>query len=524
MGVRDVHWQAVPWCTLIVSLLAFLPSAGVAQIETLLMPGKVIAAHAKLEADCANCHDRSDRNRQASLCAGCHKSIDEDVRTGHGFHGRLIGKERIQCRGCHTEHQGRDADIVRLVPEQFDHSRTDFVLQDSHATLACGSCHVAGKPFRDMPTDCNGCHRNDQPHEGKLGTDCSSCHDSRTWSHVKFDHDNTLFALTGKHTGVACVACHIANRYKGTPRQCDSCHAPDDVHRGARGNDCNKCHTTTRWATQKFDHARETGFALTAAHARTDCATCHTSGRMQDPIPKDCHGCHKAQDAHAGRLGTQCSNCHDNERWSQSTFDHVRDAHFELSGAHAKADCHACHTANVAVQKLSRNCVSCHRGVDVHAGRLGMQCDSCHVPVGWRVDVRFDHDLTDFPLLGQHVAVTCEQCHLKPTYKDTASGCVDCHRAADKHGGSLGPKCDSCHVPNGWNIWQFDHERATGFALSGGHAKLECANCHRRPPTQVKLARECGACHAKDDVHFGEFGRQCQRCHSTISFRQVRIR
>jgi hypothetical protein len=524
MGIRRANKLPPLLLGLLVTVIATSQVARAAQIETLLMPGKVTQAHAKIEGECASCHDRSDRNRQAALCAGCHENIAEDLRTQQGFHGRLIGGERMQCRACHSEHQGRDADIVRFVPEQFDHSRTDFALQDMHAALPCGSCHAADKRFRDAPSGCHDCHRDDEPHAGKLGTDCASCHETSAWSRIRFDHGRTDFPLNGRHDGLACAACHLQNRYEGTPQRCVSCHAPDDPHRGSRGDDCGKCHTTAQWATRKFDHAGETGFALDGAHAQTACTGCHTSGRMQDPIPKDCHGCHKAQDAHAGRFGVECATCHDAIRWRQTHFDHAREAKFELLGAHAELDCHACHSAAVSKQKLARECVACHRGNDVHAGRLGAECESCHVPDGWRVDVAFDHDLTDFPLIGLHVAVPCEQCHLTPAYKDGPSDCYGCHRSADKHEGSLGPKCESCHSPNGWNLWEFDHESVTGFALSGSHSTLQCADCHRQPPSAAKLGRECVSCHANDDVHFGDFGRQCQRCHSTISFRQVRIR
>lgn len=520
MGTRR---HATSLLTLLMMVLAFSSAARSAEIETLLMPGKVSAAHARLEGQCANCHDRSDRGRQAQLCAGCHEQVREDLRSGKGFHGRLIGGERLQCRACHSEHQGRDADIVKFVPEQFDHERSDFPLHDAHALLDCGSCHAAGKGYREAPSTCFECHRTEEPHQGRLGKECASCHDAVTWAHVEFDHDKTDFALSGKHADTACVACHFGNRYDGTPRQCVSCHAPDDSHRGARGADCGKCHTAARWDTQRFDHARETGYALLGAHARTDCTSCHSSGRMQDPVPKDCHGCHRSQDSHAGRLGVACEKCHTSERWQESTFDHST-TRFALQGKHTSVDCHACHTANVATQKLASDCNSCHQASDVHAGRLGRQCETCHSVEGWRADVRFDHDFTGFPLVGQHVVVPCEQCHLTPAYKDAAADCFGCHQAADKHQGSLGRQCDSCHSPNGWNIWEFDHARATGFALAGTHSKLQCADCHREPPTEVKLGRDCASCHAKDDVHSGEFGRQCQRCHSTTSFRQVRIR
>ena len=81
-----------------------------------------------------------------------------------------------------------------------------------------------------------------------------------------------------------------------------SCHAPDDAHRGERGPKCADCHTTAEWATAKFDHAKETGFTLEGIHARLDCADCHRTGRVEDPLPKDCNGCHRGEDAHATRF------------------------------------------------------------------------------------------------------------------------------------------------------------------------------------------------------------------------------
>jgi hypothetical protein len=497
--------------------------ASAASIETLLMPGKVSNAHAKLESTCSNCHDRTNKVSQTALCLDCHKDVAGDMQKRAGFHGRLPNATTLQCQGCHTEHQGRDADIVKFVTEQFDHQHTDFPLRDAHTTVACAGCHKNGKKYREAEKTCVACHKNDEPHQGQLGTDCAACHGSITWLNAKFDHSKTKFALSNKHAEVACVGCHAGNRYKDTPTQCVSCHAPDDVHQNSRGNDCAQCHSTISWTTAKFDHAKETGFALNGAHARTDCVSCHTTGRMEDKIPKDCYGCHKAQDSHAGRMGQKCEQCHGSTDWKTVRFDHVRDAKFALTGPHAKLSCDTCHTANVATQKLGTTCISCHRAQDAHAGQLGNQCDQCHVADTWRGEVRFDHDLSDFPLVGLHVTVPCEQCHLTQQFKDAKPDCVSCHQSDDVHKGGLGKQCATCHNSNGWNIWTFDHNKSTRFALTGAHAKLECAGCHRRPASEVKLSTDCGSCHVRDDVHFGQFGRQCQRCHTTISFKQVRM-
>ena len=507
----------------LVLLMMLGATAHSADLETLLMPGKLAAAHAKLEGECSNCHDRADRSRQAKLCAACHKPVLEDLRAHTGYHGRLRNADGLQCRGCHQEHQGRGADIVKFVAEQFDHTKADFVLQGAHAVAACDACHAAGKPYREAPSNCSACHRKDDAHGGNLGQDCAACHDAASWLATTFDHDRTRFALRDKHREVKCAACHPANRYKNAPMQCVSCHAPDDMHRGSRGTSCADCHTTAGWKTSKFDHAREAGFALEGAHALAACTSCHRSGKFDDKLPRDCYSCHKADDAHAGRLGTQCEQCHASQQWKPARFDHKRDTKYALEGAHQNLDCHVCHTASLKEQKLATDCNSCHRAQDVHRGQLGLQCDQCHVPQGWRTDLHFDHDLTDFPLVGLHTVVPCESCHITRAYKDAKGDCLSCHKAQDKHKGSMGTACATCHSPNGWGIWDFDHAQATQFPLTGAHGKLACGDCHRKPPSEVKLPTDCYACHSNDDPHLGQFGRQCQRCHSTISFHKVRI-
>jgi Class III cytochrome C family len=152
--------------------------ASAASIETLLMPGKVTNAHAKLESTCSNCHDRTNKVSQTALCLDCHKDVAGDMQKRAGFHGRLPNVSTLQCQGCHTEHQGRDADIVKFVTEQFDHQHTDFPLRDAHATLTCGGCHQAGKKYREAPTTCVACHKKDEPHQGQLGNDMPR---SRVW-------------------------------------------------------------------------------------------------------------------------------------------------------------------------------------------------------------------------------------------------------------------------------------------------------------------------------------------------------
>ena len=517
---RD-KWSGA-WCLLILGLTTS-NRAPAATVETLLMPGKVTHAHVKQEEKCGECHDRTNARTQSSLCLDCHKDIAADLREHERFHGRMPNAGLGECRACHTEHKGRQADIVRLSRTQFDHTLTQFALEGAHAPLDCESCHRKGEPWRKAPVSCAACHKSDDVHRGQFTQSCGECHGSLTWTGGKFDHSKTDFKLTGAHEAVTCDACHVGGRYKETPKSCNGCHATDDEHRGARGEDCAKCHVTKEWKTAKYDHLKETGYELVGSHDRINCVACHRSGNYKEKIPKDCNGCHRADDVHAGRFGVKCGDCHDNERWRVDSYDHAKRHAFALVGAHAKIDCYACHTANVAAQKLAKDCAGCHRGEDPHGGKLHGGCDACHGQQTWRADLVFDHDLTKYPLLGLHRILDCAQCHATLAFGGAPTACVDCHARDDVHKGGLGKKCASCHSPNGWRLWVFDHAKETHFALLGAHAKLECADCHHAPPGSAKTSAQCASCHHKDDRHLGEYGAQCNRCHTLDSWKGARI-
>ena len=68
----------------------------------------------------------------------------------------------------------------------------------------------------------------------------------------------------------------------------------------------------------------------------------------------------------------------------------------------------------------------------------------------------------------------------------------------------------------------FDH-LTTGFELTGAHRLQACESCHV-DAVFAGTPRVCAACHAQDDVHHGQFGRQCQRCHGTTTFKGARMR
>lgn len=500
--------------------------AQLSSLERLVMPGPVSAHHADTETMCTACHARFSREQQQDLCLACHTEITADIKDRAGFHGSAQTAGSA-CSDCHTEHEGRTADILGLDRGRFDHDVARFSLLGKHAELTCESCHTEDQPsFHAAETECHACHVEDDRHHGNLGTACADCHSETGWRDVRFDHQGvTGYGLTGKHAELTCAGCHVDEHYEGTPNTCSGCHAADDAHSGRNGPQCESCHTTRNWQETSFDHFTRTGFALAGGHAGLMCESCHEGNTLARQTPTQCVACHRDDDVHEGVNGAQCHDCHRVTDWSDITFDHARDADFPLNGSHALLSCASCHVQPVEAARPATQCIGCHAEDDPHAGQLGQSCASCHGEVAWKQQVRFDHDLTRFPLLGRHEQAVCQDCHATPAYHDAANQCVDCHRADDAHERTLGTDCGLCHNPNGWRLTTFDHDRQTAFALTGAHHGLDCSGCHREPAVDgvVRPSSTCGSCHRRDDVHDGEFGGDCAQCHTTTSFRDVGV-
>lgn len=497
----------------LICLLAAWPATA-ATLESLVMPGPVIEGHADIEDDCRACHDPFDAAKQRGLCLECHEPVAADIAVGHGFHGRHPDAGSVPCKSCHTEHQGRAADITGLQPDLFDHDATDFPLTGAHAELICSSCHETGARHADAPGSCSACHEAKDPHRGQLGADCGTCHSPAGWDQTEFDHATTAFPLTGGHAQLQCASCHADARFETAGTQCIDCHRLDDTHAGNRGSACESCHTTETWHAE-FDHAAATGFALQGAHQSLECNNCHVSEPEYEGLAADCGSCHSGDDAHLGRNGTACGDCHGQNSWKAS-FDHRAETGYELAGAHRTLTCTACHKGSLS-DPLPTDCVGCHDAENPHGESLAA-CTDCHVQADWTDTRRFQHDSTDFALVGMHRATSCEQCHATLAFAPLTGECTECHAAEDVHANAFGPACENCHNPVGWDYWSFDHGRQTDFTLTGAHEELACDACHRTDAAAAQLATACVSCHRTDDVHEGNFGPQCDTCHDTGSF------
>ena len=458
-------------------------------------------------------------------------------------------------------------------------SSVHAALPELRGAAGCAGCHGVGalgdaEATAAMQAACVTCHAEigaqlelQRGFHGTLegGGDCARCHgehlgrsfepyspqvfvSSGFESRAAYDHRGLDFGLTGAHARLDCVACH--------------------AHADATGDAL-----ATLFAQMDTRPAADTGPAQDYGKPRS------ASGRFLG-LSQACTACH--EDAHQGRLGPTCADCHGQERPFPEAANFAHTAAFPLAGAHAGHACTACHVAGSehaieaygasTTRPEERTCVDCHaspHGV-AFVSASGSTCATCHAaePKGFtRADVersRAAHGATGFALEDAHADVACELCH-DPALAfaarhpgRAADACAACH--ADPHGGQFGAVaatpalCTRCHTTASFTEHKFDAaaHTAAGFALDGAHAAAACAACHApehagAPPRYRGTPRACASCH--EDVHRGAFDRPgvgalgapaalvdhtaraggaatgtpegCARCHSTTSFRGI---
>ena len=504
-----------------------------------LSPGKLTKAHSNLEglSNCTNCHILG-KGVDEVKCLDCHKEIKRNLQQNSGFHSTEKVKEQ-KCWNCHSEHHGRKFRIVNFNKDNFNHSSTGFDLLGSHKKTDCEKCHTSknisdvelkkrAKTFLGLSTDCVSCH--EDVHKNTLGKDCSSCHNNDKFNPAeKFDHNKAKFKLTGSHVKTDCIKCHPVSgsgkkkfqKFKNIQfSSCLSCHK--DFHKGKFGNDCTKCHNTSSFKNidkNSFDHSK-TDFKLLGKHSSVKCEDCHKNGIKVKLNYSKCTDCHK--DYHNGEFKkqgvlTDCSKCHTVNGFSPSLFTlelHEK-TKFKLTGSHLALPCINCHKKEKDwhFKNIGINCIDCHKnihGKEISFKFLGNnECTKCHNTESWTT-ISFEHDKTDFKLLGKHNKVSCESCHknkktkeIKFIFSSLKSECVTCHK--DIHLGQFDEsgitKCERCHTFNNWQAEKFNHEK-TKFSLKGGHEKLVCSACHKKMEKNnisyinFKLeAFKCADCH-----------------------------
>jgi hypothetical protein len=380
--------------------------------------------------------------------------------------------------------------------------------------------------------------------------------------------------LTKAHSNLEgisnCIKCHEVGK-KVISAKCLECHkeikelinANMGYHASAmvKGKECFACHNEhhgrnfeiIRFDTTKFDH-RTTQYELAGKHSSLGCKSCHkaefikvkksqkTRGGSYLGLGTTCLDCHP--DYHQGTLSANCSACHTPNAFKPVLgFDHKR-TKYPLAGKHQTVDCAKCHKVTEVngkkFQKFSgiafSNCTDCHK--DVHENKFGKDCKKCHNEesflkvTGLNV---FNHNKTDYPLEGMHLAVDCKACHKQSlTAKLSFNLCSDCHR--DYHKGQLkkpgiNTDCKECHDLNGFTTSNFTVERHNkgNFLLEGSHLATPCFACHKKDKDWVfkDLKRRCIDCHENIHQNFIEEkffkDQNCESCHSVIAWSRIRF-
>lgn len=413
-------------------------------------------SHADFEQRCSLCHDPL-RTTQDTLCLVCHTEIADQIAQTNGTHSQV----QPPCYQCHSDHQGRDFNLLMPGLANFDHGKAGFSLirhQLGYDTLPmeCSACHDVNNSFALDQQLCLSCHAEHDPafmtrHVQTFGEDCLGCHDGSDRL-AGFDHTQTHFPLTGNHAEAACEECHTLESgtgklsfasFQATPSACINCHTEPAMHQGLFSQDCSECHSSlgwqpAQWQGQVFDHLADSGFSL-ARHSRDragealTCTACHGEDlaglAIDEPNPDpsvlaNCISCHSTGDTgaafmqrHQEQYGTACLDCHDGVD-RMSGFDHA--SIFPLEGAHERLECGKCHVDR-QFTGTPRECAACHTEPEIHAGFFGDQCQDCHTTQAWTPAQLRNHS---FPLNhGDQGLVACQTCHPNRYTEYTCYGC-----------------------------------------------------------------------------------------------------
>ena len=518
-------------------LFIFICSNTFAQIS----PGELSSYHSHLEgiSNCTKCHILGEQLSN-DKCLDCHKELKERIIQNKGYHVSADVKGK-QCATCHSDHHGKNFQIVKFDEKTFNHNLTGFTIIGAHTKKTCKDCHdakhitvatIKTKKFTylGLKTNCTNCHVD--VHQNTLSAVCSNCHDANAFKPAsRFNHATAKYQLTGKHKNVECLKCHKIETTNGVKFQkftglqyssCINCHV--DVHKNKFGPNCLQCHSnesfTLTKAIKNFDHSK-TKYKLEGKHLAIDCKLCHKVKYTTPLKHEKCTDCHK--DYHNGQfvkdgVSPDCSACHNLISFASFTYtvEQHNKGSFALQGAHSAVPCFECHkkTEKWSFREIGKRCIDCHK--NIHTDLISKKyypedyCLSCHSEIIWN-EIKFDHTKTNFKLLGVHATQSCRKCHFKENadgvklqkFAGLSIACTNCHtdihyKQFDKEGAT---DCFRCHEFNNWREYKFNHNN-TAFKLDGKHVNVACKKCHK--PTEInnniyikyKISVKCESCHS----------------------------
>ena len=367
------------------------------------------------------------------------------------------------------------------------------------------------------------------------------------------DHIKTGYVLSGQHATAKCESCHINGIFRGTPRDCTTCHSEGSryarsnvvkpVNHLPTQNSCDTCHVTRGFSAARFSHS---------GVRQGTCATCHNGlnamGKPPAHMPiaaaSTCDNCHQpggwkpTKWNHTQIVVTgQCATCHTGS-YQGAVGKPATATHASVTG-----NCESCHTSttswigagggkpNHSLFTSATNCGACHNGSTAtgrpttHMPIGNATCGTCHNTTGWK-PTKWNH--TQLVVTGQ-----CATCHTGAY--PPADGRPSNHIPyASVTGVSVG-NCDTCHK-SGYASW------APGYLHSSVTVTSQCATCHTgsylgavgKPATatHASVTGNCESCHkstaswassGKPDHSLFTVATNCAACHngSTATGRPV---
>ncbi len=524
-------------------------------------PGELSKAHASLEGmrGCSKCHIEGSSHSD-ERCLECHDEINKRLEGGAGYHSSV---KQQKCAECHLEHRGRNKSIIEWKPsrDEFNHRLTGWPLTGPHKEQKCKDCHelrriedayvknlvkeVGRETYLGVSTRCAACHFDE--HRQQLGRSCDKCHTAEKFKDAPgFDHNKPKeggFPLIGKHKDVKCANCHETLTDAKPPpdfpkpraktylkvkniehASCVACH--EDVHRGAFGSNCARCHTPKDWTSilEKGINAAfhdKYGFPLRGEHQSVACKSCHGPFGGEPVKYKGvkygrCTDCHF--DAHFGQMpidegSPRCEKCHTVNGFIPVLMDVKlhETTHFPLEGSHRTVACKQCHKPDQRLlQKVNPKDKS-------EAARRGRELKLS------QARIRMPDVVT--VVEGKAQQADCDLCHDDPHLGQF-------QKPAEPPDTRAGKKaCVDCHTTKAFADTTFKHDNSR-FPLTGKHTEATCASCHIPPAPKGDevvatpyrlLPYACSSCHA--DAHVGQFvaaatkPRDCGECHSTTAFK-----
>jgi hypothetical protein len=308
-----------------------------------------------------------------------------------------------------------------------------------------------------------------------------------------FDHLTTGFELIGKHRDLPCESCHVNAIFKGTPRDCASCHGVGTQVRATKkptshiltSNRCEGCHTPVAFSPAvNFDHAEVQG----------SCSSCHNNVQAQGKGPTHID------------TNLECNACHSTIGWAGAVFTH---------------------------DGITTGCARCHDNLQAKGTPPthilpptgGAPCEACHIPTQY---TSFAGATMNHPAIGTP-PMLCTVCHeagmsffgvaivtRPPAPHATTGDCYTCHTSFTTFKGGTGQPvghiptsqpCVLCHSnPADYSIYVMKHD-----GISSG-----CATCHAAGLSFTNMAPPTLVQPPANHIAFGSAA--CESCHSNTNF------